>query len=494
MNLLPIPVVNQLIAEYEAHIEAMRPKRGPTPPLEAHQKMDTSVLGRYVARAMGGVYQILATTPAGQSKRYGQFLSSAARLAGIANSDWGAPFLSPEDVYTTLIHAATVNGLVAKYGERHLRRAIDWCLGNVVGRPEPQQGKPFVPKLEYPPYSNFGTSGTDELIEPDDWPHAANLEDSSDEPDKRTTPVDAARLSAEERQELADLFPTPVDGDGQPIKPLLQDIAMVKRGDPRRGASHLIIGNSWSNPTNRQYQRRALYGHFRTKFREHLAAGGMVFHTALTVGTDTADDEEVRNVEKKEWGRIRKRLQREEAIVHWFTASWPEGVSREIFASCPLYDDQEPLADPEVVLLGVLRDTVTLPLPTLDDNGELQDPPPYKRRPAHGGPDDAWRPKKTRTNDWVVVGARPGRALTEMRQDVYDQAVAAKEGVKTWTAGSQEINARSPETVIYTRHWLVPPDKPPDTLVDVWEEVGFTIVAGAREWMLGEAGELSAPT
>ena len=52
MNLLPIAVVDQFIEEYEAHIEAMRPKRGSAPPLGSNQKMGTSALERYIARAM----------------------------------------------------------------------------------------------------------------------------------------------------------------------------------------------------------------------------------------------------------------------------------------------------------------------------------------------------------------------------------------------------------------------------------------------------------
>ena len=381
------------------------------------------------------------------------------------------------------MQGATANGLVEKYGILHLSQVIDWCLASVPGRPEPL-GAPFVPNLEWSD-SKFGTNAASERIEPDDWPDdPANLKDSSAEPGEKQG------LSAEERREIAELFPLPVDEEGTSIKPVMQDIAMVKKDNPRRGASHLIIGNSWSNPANRVYQRRALFGHLRSQFREHLTGGGMIYHTALTVGTDTTDDEEVRKVEKKEWDRIRKRLQRDEALYHWFTASQPHGVTRQIFSNSPIYDGQEPLADPEALLLGVLRATITLPLPALDDNGKRQEPPPYQRRPAHGGPDDAWRPKKTRTNDWLVVGARPGRALTEMDQDGYDQSVAVANSVKTWVAGSVEVNSGSPERVIYTRHYLVPPDQPADLLVDVWEELGYTIVAGARDLMLGNVEEV----
>ena len=156
------------------------------------------------------------------------------------------------------------------------------------------------------------------------------------------------------------------------------------------------------------------------------------------MGLDTPDDDALRADEKREWGKLRKRLQRDEAQYHSFTVSRPEGVTRPIFGSAPLYEAQAALPDPEEVLLEVLRHTTSLPLPALDDAGEMTDPAPYRKRPAHGGPakDDPWALKKTVTRKWVVVGSRPGRALAEENQNIHDEAVAAQAGVRTWNAGA----------------------------------------------------------
>jgi len=173
-------------------------------------------------------------------------------------------------------------------------------------------------------------------------------------------------------------------------------------------------------------------------------------------------------------------------------------VIREIFAATSLCDDQEPLEDSVAELLEVIPLTLPLPIPAIGDDGEpREDLPPYPRRPSHGGPDGEWRIKETRTGEWTVVGTRPGRALGEMGQDAYDQALAEANGVATWVAGSVEVDARSPETIVYTRHWRVP-DKPPDFLIDLRQELGFRIVAGTREamqinWLMGRVSTVFKP-
>lgn len=470
MNLLPIAVVDQLIEEYEAHIEAMRPKRGQTPPLGSNQKMGTSALEQYITRAVDGEYQILATTLAGQSKRYGQLLSSAAKLASIANSDWGEPFLSPEDAHGALIQAATVNGLVAKYGEPHLRRAIDWCLGKVAGRPEPP-GKPFVPMVEYPPYSTIGTR----LEEPDDWPGSGDIHE-----EPGTDVIEPPwRPSEAERAEIAELFPLPRDKDGRAIRPDMFEMARVRKDNPRRGATDLVISNSWKNPVNAVYHRRQLFGFLRRAFRGHVADGGRVYKTTLRVPTTTEDDAALLRGEQRAWDKIRKRLQRAEARYRWFSVCRPgEGVFREIYSSEPAEDGQEPLDDPEAALLDTLTYTTALP-PLLvqedcPDGQEPPTPPPYRRRKAHDGPADAWKPRNVSNGEWLVIGSRSSVALLEMNQDAHDQAAAVVNGIKSWRATEDEVHGRS-DRIIQTRHWQAPASKPVDVLPRLFEELEFRI-------------------
>ena len=66
-----------------------------------------------------------------------------------------------------------------------------------------------------------------------------------------------------------------------------------------------------------------------------------------------------------------------------------------------------------------------------------------------------------------------------MNQDVHDQAAAAANGVTTWKASPNEVNARNPEIIMATRHWQAGADAPPDALLRLWESLGFSIAPGA---------------
>ena len=203
MNLMPIAVVDQLINEHAAHIEAMKPNRLGAPPSEPHPKMGSSALERYAAKAVDGEYQALATAPEGQGRRYPQLLTSASKLASIANSDWGAPFLPNDAVYDVLLLASTANGLVDVYGEAHLRRAVDWCLANVTGRPEPV-GQALVPIVEYKLYSTIGTDSGEGPVEPEYWTEPGNT------PEEVMGDVEPGwKHSEEERAEIAEFPPYP---------------------------------------------------------------------------------------------------------------------------------------------------------------------------------------------------------------------------------------------------------------------------------------------
>lgn len=146
-----------------------------------------------------------------------------------------------------------------------------------------------------------------------------------------------------------------------------------------------------------------------------------------------------------------------------------EGAFRVIFASGPLTDGQAPLEDPEGELLQVMRSVTSLS-------------DPYKRRPAHGGPDDEWAPKHTETGKWCTVGHRPAEALLERNQDPYDEAAAVANRVWTWLASEREVNARTPEAILRTRHWLAPADRPEKILFTLLEDVGFKV--SDRAWDL----------
>ena len=235
---------------------------------------------------------------------------------------------------------------------------------------------------------------------------------------------------------------------------------MVRKDDPRRGASHLVISKSWSNPANAVYHRRLLFGLMRRAFRIHLQNGGRIYQYELTVGSEALDDEALVKAERREWDRVRKRLQRAGALFRWFSSITSEGVFRVIYSTAPAFDGHRPVEYPESELLETLKVTSSLR-------------EPYRRRPAHGGPADAWRPKRTVTGEWTTVGSRSAAALLESGQDTYDEAEATANEVETWRASTREVNARSPETILRTRHWVAPQTKPLDLLFNLWNELGF---------------------
>ena len=134
-------------------------------------------------------------------------------------------------------------------------------------------------------------------------------------------------------------------------------------------------------------------------------------------------------------------------------------------------DGQEPLADPEAALLDSITFTTSLPPPGQNVGLESL---PYRRRKAHDGFDDAWKPKNVANGKWLTIGTRSSRALLEMNQDVHDEAAAVANGFKTWRAAADEVHARS-ERIVQTRHWVAPVSKPVDALLRLFEELEFRI-------------------
>ena len=249
---------------------------------------------------------------------------------------------------------------------------------------------------------------------------------------------------------------------------------MLRRDNPRRGASHLVISKGWSNPSNAVYHRRVLFRLLRRAFRAHMAGGGSIYWARLRVGTQSEDDLELRKEEQREWDRLRKRLQRvDNARWRWFSTLTTDGAFRVIFASTQLYDGQAPLEDPKAALLETMHRVHSL-------RG------PYKRRPAHGGPDDEWQPKHTENGDWVTVGHRPAAAILEHGQDPYDEAAAVANKVRTWLASDAEVNGRTPEVIIRTRHWSAMEEWPAKILFNLFQEVGFEVFEEAWDRAFGE--------
>ena len=271
-----------------------------------------------------------------------------------------------------------------------------------------------------------------------------------------------------EKEELRHLFPLPKDERGRTIQPEMRELAMLRRDNPGRGVSRLVVSNSWRNPTNRVYKLRGLFSFLRGAFHQHLAQGGQIYKTEIKAATVAPDDGELREAECKEWDCLRQRFHRAGALYRWLSVWTPDGASRVIFSSTPAFDGQAPLEDPVAGVLDVLRNVRPL--------GD-----PYAKRNAHGGPKDTWQPSKAGTGGWWTVGTRPAYALLEKDQDVHDQAAAAANGVTTWKATPDEVNARNPEIILATRHWEAGADASPDALLRLWESLGFSIAP--RAWV-----------
>ena len=435
-------MVEELIEADEAR-RRERSKHQPPPTAGATEPAGTAQLGRYVNATIRRI--VASVQEAEKGYRHRTLLNEAIALHSLTLSTWVPDNIrNGMDPQALLLPAAIANGYVSDRGEAEARRTIADGLKYAKPRPVPAHRDPVVPTAVYNSYTLVGTSSPGE-------PAGEAL----------------GAFPKGERDEIACLFPLPVDEDVRAIRPDTFELGMLRHDNPRRGASHLVISKAWANPSNAVYHRRILFGLIRRAFREHIAAVGSIYQTHLLVGTATEDDLELCKEQRREWDRLRKRLQRAGALYRWFSIVTEQGAFRVIFASEPLYDDQTPLEDSEATLLDVMRSVTSLS-------------DPYPRRPAHGGPNDAWQPKKTASGDWVTVGTRPPWALMEMNQDAYDEAAAVANGVRTWRASQEEVNSRSPEAIMHTRHWLALPTGPPDLLVTLWRELGFKV--SQRVW------------
>ena len=323
---------------------------------------------------------------------------------------------------------------------------------------------------------------------------------------------------------------------------------MVRRDNPRDGATHLTVSNSWINPTNRVYKLRSLSPFWEDCFTVHLARGGEVFRFALRVPTTSLDDVALLKAERKAWAAIKKRFQRWESpalresptpgnpfgmanhrtdllvddnedlvlgdggrpsaasrtwdwtrpavLYRWLSVVTSEGAYRVIYSSAPAYDGHEREADPCDSLLTDMRDMRPLggrkpkadrPVHSLLKDADVSLPgDPYPRRAAHGGPDDAWNPPKRATGEWKTVGRRSARAFLDEGQDMHDELACVANDVKTWRATKEEMAARNPEGILQTRHFRARPEQPRDHLLTLFESIGFDLFPGAREWALNE--------
>ena len=144
-RLLPVAVLRErLLAPFQARRQAERRRReaerqarvaerGPvsTPSAEA--------VGRYVAGAMAGIADELATLPAGQGLRHEGLFTAAVRVGRLQAAGW----LSHEARRTLaaatdeLVDAAEDNGYIDDYGVEDALRTID--NGLAIGRQEPAE-------------------------------------------------------------------------------------------------------------------------------------------------------------------------------------------------------------------------------------------------------------------------------------------------------------------------------------------------------------------
>ena len=212
-----------------------------------------------------------------------------------------------------------------------------------------------------------------------------------------TTPVtndSNPESNTTERDELRELFPNPKDEAGRTIQPEMRELAMLRHDNPGRGVSHLVVSNSWRNPTNRVYKLRGLFSFLRGAFHQHLAQGGQIYKTEIKAATAAPEDEKLRREECKEWDRVRQRLHRAGALYRWFSVWTSGGASKVIFSSTPGFDGQTHLDDPVATVLDVLHNVRPL--------GD-----PYPKRNAHGGPKDAWQPPQSRDRGLVDRGHPP---------------------------------------------------------------------------------------
>lgn len=450
-NVLTLALLHKLIEKQSYRKRETNDAAEVTGSLVPQDKRVSSLFERYLH---GAIRKIVTSVREAQvGGRHRALLMGARSLHSFRMSPWLPSHLRASiDPEALLMPAAYSNGDIHLRGEGQARQTIADAEKYAHPRPEPTLN---VPTRVYGPHTPIGTASDPEETPVVEEFYAA--QDGKEEPPPH--PGGPPLLTEEERAEIAALFPLPVDDTGRSIRPDMIELAMLRRANPLRGASHLVISQGWRNPSNAVYHRRILFRLTRMALRNHLIAGGLVYRYDLRVGTDTEDDLELCKAEKREWDRLRKRLQRCDAMYRWFSTITDEGASRVIFASAPLYDGQVPLEDSEGELQTVMHSVTSLSNP-------------YKRRPAHGGPDDAWQPKQTRTYKWVTVGTRPAAALLEHGQDHYDEAAAVANGVRTWVATEEEVNGRTPEVIVRTRHWAAPTGRP-DTLFTLFEEFGF---------------------
>ena len=367
-NLLPIAMVEIFIAEHQEHLRRQTECRT-TSPVPRWETGNTN-WDKYVNAAVVSIVSEVESAKKGG--RGNTLLKGAISLYSLTMSPWLSENLrSCIDPQAILLPAAVANGYVGDTSEVHARRTI--ANGQKYARPRPEParmsrlvgGERDVPSGVYTPHTPDGTQTTDDFPE---------------------SPDDEA-----ERAEIAILFPLPLDEQGRSIRPDMIELAMLRRDNPRRGATHLVISKGWRNVSNAVYHRRVLFRHLRRVFRKHQAMGGFIYRLSLPVGTNSEDDLEICRIEKREWDRLRKQLQREDgANCRWLSTVTPLGAFRVIFASAPLFDGQTPLEDPEAYLLDTMHQVSSLS-------------EPYKRRPAHGGPNDEWMFKTTATGDWATV-------------------------------------------------------------------------------------------
>ena len=139
-NILPMTAVLALVSAYDDAVrertrEADRRQMPPVPPGKV---TGSSPAERYVSKAIEEERSWLASRPAVDGERYPAVIPTALRLESLRLSDWLSPGVRAGiDVHNIVMGACADNGILAKYGEDHLRKAIDWAVAHTEPRSAP---------------------------------------------------------------------------------------------------------------------------------------------------------------------------------------------------------------------------------------------------------------------------------------------------------------------------------------------------------------------
>lgn len=170
-NILPMTEVQALIKEHDER----RRELNQSADGRALPQVDRSLLTgatpdeKYVEAALLQETQFLATRQKGTGERYAGVIPMALKLESLRLSEWLSPEARSFDTEAIVLGACHPNGLVAEYGEAHIRKAIEFGLMHADARERPanwtQQSAnghhPYIP--EEPGETDYAPQGSSKL-------------------------------------------------------------------------------------------------------------------------------------------------------------------------------------------------------------------------------------------------------------------------------------------------------------------------------------------